>query len=220
MTQAIIIMAKVPRAGKVKTRLQTILSPAQCAGLAECFFLDTFEKLKNLQRHLIIAFTPERSFFEKFAAPETLFVEQTGSDLGEKMFNAFDFAFRRNSDASVVMLGTDSPTVPAKYVEKAFENLKTADAVLGETADGGFYLIGLRRLKPEIFAGVDWSSEKTFRQTKENIARANLSLKELPLFYDVDTPADLETLRANFAQSEISRAAAPRTFQWLQNSEK
>jgi rSAM/selenodomain-associated transferase 1 len=209
-------MAKVPRAGNVKTRLQPFLTPRQSAEFASCLLHDTIEKVKNLQNQLIIAYSPrnEREFFDRFLLAEMLFVEQNGSDLGEKMFNAFGFAFGRNAD-SVVMIGTDSPTFPGKFIEEAFIDLEASDAVLGKTSDGGFYLIGLRRLKMEIFENVEWSSPRTFKQTKENIERAGLKLKEMPEWYDVDEPADLEKLREDFAQNEILRLTAPKTFEWM-----
>jgi len=215
MNRAIIIMTKVPRAGNVKTRLQPYLTPEQSADLASCLLEDTIEKVKSLQDQLIIAYTPakELEFFDKFSIPDALFVEQSGRDLGEKMFNAFEFAFRENAD-SVVMIGTDSPTFSAGFIEKAFDYLKKSDACLGKSADGGFYLIALRALNKEIFEKVEWSSPRTFDQTKENIRRAGFALKETPRWYDVDEPADLEKLRTDFAQNQVSRLIAPRTFEW------
>lgn len=216
MKRTIIIMAKVPRAGNVKTRLQPYLTPEQSADFAACLLYDTIEKVKSLQNQLIIAYSPhdEREFFDKFSLGETLFTEQKGSDLGEKMFNAFEFAFSRNID-SAVMIGTDSPTFPGEFIAHAFNDLETFDAELGKTADGGFYLIGLNNLKTEIFENVEWSSEKTFRQTKENILNLDLKLKQMPEWFDVDEPADLEKLREDFAQNEISRLTAPNTFEWM-----
>lgn len=209
-------MAKVPRAGNVKTRLRSLLNSEQAAEFAECLLDDTIEKAKSLNNQLVIAFSPEseRVFFAEFSPPETFFIEQKGSDLGEKMFNAFEFAFRQNLDA-VVMIGTDSPTFPPEFIEQAFKFLENSDAVLGKTSDGGFYLIGLRRLQKEIFTGIEWSSEKTFEQTKKNILRTGFKLEETSDWYDVDLPQDLEKLSKDFEQNEFSRRIAPKTFQWL-----
>ena len=155
MKRAIIIMAKVPRAGNVKTRLQPFLSAEQCVSLSEAFLEDAIEKAKKSTDILIIAFSPaeEREYFDKFSDENLILIEQNGADLGEKMFNAFDFAFQKNLD-SVVMIGTDSPTFPDDYLKQAFEFLHTSDAVLGKTEDGGFYLIGLRKLDECIFNNV------------------------------------------------------------------
>ena len=210
MKRAIIIMAKVPEAGKVKTRLQPFLTPEQSAKLANCLLQDTINKAKSLKNELIIAYSPieKRDFFDNFH--NLNLVAQSGKDLGERMFNAFEFAFDNDLD-SVVMIGTDSPTFPPEFIEKAFAYLETSDAVLGKTEDGGFYLIGLRKLDKRIFENVEWSSEKTFEQTKNNLARLDFSLTELPIWYDVDEPNDLKRLR----KDEHLQQFAPKTFEWL-----
>ncbi len=212
-------MAKVPRAGNVKTRLRSLLDSEQAAEFAECLLDDTIKKVKSLNNQLIIAFSPENElgFFDKFLLSETFFIEQKGSDLGEKMFNAFEFAFRRDLDA-VVMIGTDSPTFPPEFIEQAFKFLETAEAVLGKTSDGGFYLIGLRQMEKEIFSGVEWSSEKASEQMKKNILRAGFRLKEIPDWYDIDLPQDLKKLSKDFEQNKLSQKIAPKTFQWLKTN--
>ncbi len=213
MKSAIIIMAKVPSAGKVKTRLQPILSPQQSAEFAQCLLQDTISKVETLQNRLIIAYSPidERSFFDSFTKHNFTLVAQIGENLGEKMFNAFTFACSQGLD-SVVMIGTDSPTFPPDFIEKAFMILQKNDAVLGETNDGGFYLIGLSKLDKRIFENVEWSSEKTFEQTKNNIENLGFSLGELPIWYDIDTPKDLDILR----QDAYLQQFAPITAKWLE----
>jgi rSAM/selenodomain-associated transferase 1 len=220
---SIIIMAKVPLAGNVKTRLQTILSPAQCAAFAGCLLRDTVKKTETLPHQAIIAYTPpeKRDFFDGICGQSTIFVEQSGADLGERMFNAFRFAFQRKFD-SVVMIGTDSPTFPAGFIEQAFEFLETdAEIVLGKTSDGGFYLIALRdAAKKEIFEAVEWSSEKTFAQVCRNIKNLNLNLREIPEWYDIDEENDLNQLKEEFSRDENAKIRAPHTFNWIRLSGK
>lgn len=206
-------MAKVPVAGTVKTRLQPRLTAEQCADLAACFLRDAVSKINSLKIKLIIAYSPfeKREVLAEIVPDEHNFIEQKGTNLGEKMFHAFEFAFSNNSD-SVVMIGTDSPTFPADFIGQAFENLSKADAVLGAAIDGGFYLIGLRSLKREIFENVEWSSPRTFEQTARNIEKANLKLALLPVWHDVDTPADLKRLQQDLAKNPI---AAPETFEFV-----
>src|SRR5688500_9081804 len=153
MKRSIIIMAKVPVAGKVKTRLEPHFSPDWCAALAEAFLQDAVGKAKKVCENVILAYSPaeEINALKKILPFQSVFTEQTGRDLGEKMFNAFKFVFEQNSD-SVVMIGTDSPTVPADFIEQAFAFLELeTEVVLGGAEDGGFYLIGLRALREEIF---------------------------------------------------------------------
>lgn len=222
MKRAIIIMTKVPTAGKVKTRLTPILSPKQSAELASVFLEDSVKKAKTVCENTILAYSPpgEINALKKILPSQNIFIEQTGKDLGAKIFNAFKFAFEEDSDA-VVMIGTDSPTVPADFIEQAFEFLETnSDAVLGRTEDGGFYLIGLRILHEKVFAGVQWSSDKTFDQTRENIMKLDWHLREVPSWYDVDAPADLEKLKEEFLHSDNARRRAPETFAWINEWEQ
>jgi len=215
MKKVIIIMAKVPTAGAVKTRLYPFLSAEQSATLAECFLRDTVSKAESLPNELIIAYTPVEKLdvLRAILSKEQIFIEQKGANLGDKMFHAFEFAFSQNPDA-VVMIGTDSPTFPAQFITQAFEMLSEADAVLGETADGGFYLIGLRKLKKEIFETVEWSSPETFEQTARNIENLNLKLSLLPNWYDVDTPDDLKRLKKDLSKNP---SIAPKTFEFLES---
>jgi hypothetical protein len=218
MKRAIIIMAKAPLAGTVKTRLQPFLSAGQCAQLAACFLRDTISKAKTLKIQLIIAYSPagEIDYFRRFEDEKTSFVEQKGSNLGEKMFSAFEFAFAQNTDAAAVMIGTDSPTFPADFIEQAFEFLETdSEAVLGKTEDGGFYLIGLRKLDARIFAAVRWSTPKTFAQVRENFSNLNWRWREAPGWYDVDEAKDLEQLKNEFLNNKNARKRAPQTFEWI-----
>ena len=214
--ETIIIMAKVPVAGNVKTRLEPFLTSENCAELAECFLLDTASKAKSLQKQLIIAYSPigKLNELQKIVGNNQIFAGQKGTNLGDKMFHAFQFAFSQHSTA-VVMIGTDSPTFPVDFIERAFDQLKTADAVLGETEDGGFYLIGLRTLRKEIFENVEWSSPETFRQTFRNIKNLGLKLSLLPTWFDVDFPNDLERLRKDLGENPIS---APLTIDWIKEN--
>jgi rSAM/selenodomain-associated transferase 1 len=216
MKKSIVIMTKVPQAGEVKTRLQPFLTAEQSAEISVCFLQDAEQKAKIATQNLIIAFLPveKKNLLIDILQTKPILVEQKGRNFGERMFHAFEFAFSRDSDA-VVMLGIDSPTFPAEFIERAFIFLETkSDAVLGKTEDGGFYLIGLRKLDKKIFENVEWSSLKTFEQTKQNIENLNLSLCEIPLWYDVDTPEELIKLEK---QLTVNPQLAPRTFKFLES---
>jgi rSAM/selenodomain-associated transferase 1 len=214
MKKTIVIMTKVPQARKVKTRLQPFLTAQQSAEISICFLQDTEQKANAVTQNLIIAFSPieKKSFLIDILQTKPILIEQKGVNLGDKMFHAFEFAFSLDSDA-VVMIGTDSPTFPAEFIEQAFIFLETkSDVVLGETEDGGFYLIGLRILNKRIFENVEWSSPRTFEKTKQNIKNLNLSLREIPVWYDVDTPQDLIKLEKELAGNY---QIAPKTFEFL-----
>lgn len=222
MTRALIIMAKVPTAGNVKTRLQPFLSPDECAALSEAFLRDAENKAKTVCENVILAYSPDEKIndLKSIFPAQNIFVGQTGKDLGEKMFNAFKFVFEQKTD-SVVMIGTDSPTFPFDFIEQAFEYLETnSDVVLGKSEDGGFYLIGLRKLERGIFENVRWSSSDTFEQVFENIHRLNLHLREVPSWYDVDERADFEKLREEILHNSNAQRRAPATFELIKRWEK
>lgn len=218
MNRAIIIMTKIPRAGNVKTRLQPFLTPEQSAELATVFLQDAVEKARKVCDKTIIAFTPpdEKDFLFNFVPSNNILAAQIGKDLGERMFNAFVFAFADDSD-SVVMIGTDSPTFPAEFIERTFDLLENSDAVLGESEDGGYYLIGLKTLRKEIFENVEWSSPETFVQTVHNIENCGLSLSYVTKWRDVDFPKDLERLKKELRENP---KLAPRTAKWLEENEQ
>lgn len=220
MKKAIIIMTKIPEAGKVKTRLQPFLTEKQSAELSVAFLQDAETKAKSVTENLIVAVSPfdERNRLKNILQHQPTLIEQTGENLGEKMFNAFKFAFEKGLDA-IVMIGTDSPTFPADFIEQAFEFLELeTDVVLGKTEDGGFYLIGLRILDTRMFENVSWSSAETFEQVRQNIMDLKLHLREVPGWYDVDGAEDFERLQKELKHNKNAQRRAARTFGWLKEN--
>ncbi len=217
MKKAIIIMAKIPEVGKVKTRLQPFLTENQSAELSKAFLQDAENKAKTAAENVFIAVSPfdKRDKLNDILQHQPMLIEQTGNNLGEKMLNAFKFAFEKGLDA-VVMFGTDSPTFPADFIEQAFEFLELeTDVVLGKTEDGGFYLIGLKVLDTRIFENVAWSSAETFEQVRQNIMNLKLHLREVPGWYDVDEPEDLEKLRKEVFHNKNAQRRAFETYKLL-----
>lgn len=211
-------MTKVPSAGNVKTRLASVISPAECEKLAAAFLQDAAAKANAACENVFIAFTPPHAA-DKLNAflPAAQSFPQTGDDLGERMLNAFQLVFAKGF-AEVVMIGTDSPTFPIDYFEQAFEYLETnSEIVLGRTADGGFYLVGLRVLRREIFESVVWSSRETFEQVYRNVQNLGLHLRETPSWYDVDEPPDLNKLKTEILHNANAQRRAPHTFEWIKN---
>lgn len=211
-------MAKVPRAGNAKTRLEPILSAEQRRTLAEAFLIDAVNKTNKLCDRLIIAYAPagESDYFGLFDFENLIFVEQQGTDLGERIFNAFDFAFDEFTETNVVMIGTDSPTFPPDYIEDAFSAIeKDAEITLGKAADGGFYLIGLRKNYSRLFANIAWSTAAVYEQITDHIADLKIKFHGIPAWYDVDEPDDLKLLHKELMTDEKLRKHAPQTYRWL-----
>lgn len=216
---AVIVMAKTPRPGYVKTRLRPVLSDEQCADLARGFLQDTVRKTKEISATTIIAYTPDDGGDEmrSLLPYNARLIAQRGSDLGERLESAIADA-DADGFGPFVVIGTDSPTLPASFIGSAFEHLRdnANSLVIGPTDDGGYYLIGMSHPETRLFRKISWSTGRVFEQT---VARAkeipDVRILELPSWYDVDEPADITRLIAEFEKDEGARLTAPETFQWL-----
>lgn len=218
MKKAIIIMTKLPEAGRVKTRLRSVLAPEESAGLAAAFLRDAEAKAFRTADDVWVAVSPAGTGdgLGEILQHNPEVIDQVGADLGERMLNAFRTVFEKGAEAAV-LIGTDSPTFPADFLEQAFEFLEIeTDVVLGRTEDGGFFLIGLRKPDERIFRGVEWSSDETFERVWRNVMDLGLHLREVPGWYDVDEPPDLDKLRRELAANENARRRAPHTLEWLE----
>ena len=199
MSAHLIVFAKNPVPGTVKTRLQRRYSPDQAAAIYRAFILDVIESAGAAPAdQRVLAYAPS----DAVEAMATLVGDnwrlrpQADADLGARMSQAAADSFSEGADR-VVILGTDAPSLPDARLTRAFDLLRTTDVVLGPSTDGGYYLVGLSQPFPEIFDGIDWSTEHVFRQTVDRIRSAGLRLGLLPPWYDVDTPDELEFLRTH-----------------------
>jgi hypothetical protein len=218
MPAVIVVMVKAPIAGFVKTRLTPPLSQSDAATLAQCFLKDIVDSVKRVVPEIIVAFTPPegRDVLERSLPKQLLWFSQKGNDLGERLNSAVTHAHDLGFNP-IIVLGTDSPTIPASFIETALNALVSGetDVVLGPATDGGYYLVGLNRSQPELFQNIEWSSPSTFQQTARKANQLNLRLLTLPEWYDVDTPADLITLTNELLSDPELRGRAPETCQWL-----
>ena len=218
MRPVVIVMVKAPRPGLVKTRLSPPLQPAEAASLARCFIEDVVSSALSVSPNVIVAFTPanERTMMEGFLPSSVGWLEQQGHDLGERLISAIAYAHNLGF-GPIIVLGVDSPTLPPSLIDEAFHDLSSgpADVALGPTADGGYYLVGVRKPEPLIFQNVIWSSPHTFAQTARNVRLLKLRLLTLAQWYDVDTFDDLKCLDNELRSDEDARVRAPKTWEWL-----
>lgn len=206
MSTSLIIFAKSPIPGKVKTRLTPHITPTEAAELYRAFIADTMSTVRKLKcERVTIAYTPSsaEATFHSICGQSVNYLPQKGDNLGERMENAFKHSFDKGSKRTVI-IGTDSPTLPLSYIQKAFEALKEVHVTIGPTFDGGYYLIGLSEQNDTIFDGIDWSTSKVFGQTLARIQAANKQLYVLPPWYDVDTSDNLEFLRSHIRSMKMS----------------
>ncbi len=212
---AVFIMAKTPRPGEVKTRLCPLLSGAEAAELYRCFLLDKIQQVKALKEATpAIAYAPPegRAVFEGMA-PDFFLVPQRGADLGARLANSFE-QFFRNGCAAALAIDSDTPTLPVAFLQQALDLIATptVDLVLGPSEDGGYYLIGLRALHRELFEDIAWSTSQVLPETIRRAKAKGLQVVRLPPWHDVDTPGDLERLRAELTRTEEIEPRHTRRF--------
>lgn len=191
----LMIFAKEPRPGEVKTRLCPPLTPQSAAQLYTQFLEDVLEEMTQLPRiKLALAYTPDsaREFFQDKAGPGIVLTPQRGEDLGERLRRAFDWGFNQGA-GTVLIRNSDSPDLPGSLVLAAETVLagRQAQAVFGPCPDGGYYLVGLRTPQPELFHDIAWSGPTVLADTLARAERLGLTVHLLPPWPDIDTRADL-----------------------------
>lgn len=193
--KALIIFAKRPVAGKVKTRLTPPLLPEEGAELYRCMLGDTLAKaarLAGLDQYLFYEEEARAAAYFSGIAGGMTCLPQQGRNLGERMAEAFRRLFAESYGA-VAVIGTDSPDFPPEFVREAFRLLESgqADAVFGPSEDGGYYLLAMKRLHNGLFRDVPWSSGVVLQKSLEHAAAAGIRVVLLPVWHDVDTAGDL-----------------------------
>jgi len=209
---ALIIFAKAPVPGQVKTRLCPPLTPDEAASLHGSVVLDMLERSRgaaSMDRFLACSPSSDHVFFKILEERHgVLLITQTGDDLGARMArtmaDAFAWGYRR-----VLIIGTDLPTLPGSTFGDAVKLLAAHDLVLGPTLDGGYYLIGLRKPAPELFAGIPWSTNRVLTLTQEKAASLGLSTASLPVRRDIDTVDDLMAVIEETGAGHAARGARP-----------
>ena len=204
-TELLVIMARYPTYGKVKTRLATEIGKRQALAVYRALLAHHVREFGPATGDVEWRYTPARSPFrglvERASRPFTLGANgrdarstitarpQPTGDLGERMERIFADAFARGY-RRVVMIGTDAPEMNRGTVRRAWRLLRAHDVVLQPAEDGGYALLGLRRLVP-VFAGIPWSTARVLSRTRARLRRLGVRHAELPMTYDIDTATDL-----------------------------
>jgi rSAM/selenodomain-associated transferase 1 len=211
---ALIVVAKRPAAGQTKTRLSPPLSPEEASGLYECMLKDTLNLMRQLDDVTpVLAYLPEEeaAYFRRLA-PGFELITQRGHNLGARLDNATTHFLERGYERVVVM-DSDSPTLPLEHLTTAFELLsQNDDIVIGPCDDGGYYLIGLRRPAPRLLREVQMSTPFVTRDTLALAAEEGRRVHLLPTWYDVDEAASLARLQVELVRLPETVAGHTRAF--------
>lgn len=211
MKICVIVFAKNPVPNQVKTRLIPTLLPEQAATLYTAFLTDWCEGLAKLSDvDLIIAYTPAgaESDLRGLIGDHAIYIPQMGTDLGERLTSATQWAAEQGY-AKILLVGSDSPTLPISYIPQAFTLLDSQDITIGPSTDGGYYLIGFSVANvaiavPLVFENVAWSTADVFQQTVTRIRSLNATVGLLPPWYDIDTAEDLAFLHAHISAMRLA----------------
>ena len=211
---ALAIMAKAPLPGTVKTRLVPPLTAEQAAELYRALLVDQFEQLNQVDgatRYVFYAPAGAEEVLRELGGFGYTYQAQSDGDLGARMEQVFAILWRLGH-RNIVLIGSDLPALPLQILNDAFMRLarKEAQVVLGPSRDGGYYLIGMNQLAPEIFDNMTWSHDRVLADTMVRLDGLGLSYRMLPTWFDLDVAEDFQQLRA------VPRSALRRTLGCLE----
>jgi rSAM/selenodomain-associated transferase 1 len=198
MRRSIVVLGKPPRPGATKTRLVPPLSFQEAASLYRAFLRDTVAMALGLDwasATLVHPADPTAAPALRAILPSAIQLQaQAGEGLGAALAGAFEAQFQAGC-GPVVLIGSDTPTLPPELLDEAASALRSHDLVVGPSADGGYYLIGMTKPHPGLFDRITWSTSIVFEQTMERARAHGLRTHVLREWYDVDTVAELIWLR-------------------------
>ena len=220
--RVLVIMAKAPRPGEVKTRLTPSLSPEAVTDFYCCLLDDTLALARSLSDVEVAIMCPESDVSElvRLASNQASVVAQKGDGLAAGLTSVFaHFAQDHQRDAHqrrTIAFNSDSPHLPRSVLEDAFETLAAHDVVVGPTHDGGYYLVGAKASHPSLFANDGMGTSSALERFLSRTRALELSVGFAAHFYDIDVVDDLTRLAEEL---RLAPARAPRTAAWLKEWE-
>lgn len=192
---ALIVFVKNPVLGKVKTRLSQTIGPKKALKVYQHLLAitrETIEDLDSCDKFIFYdEYIPAKDEWNTQVYEKRL---QEGKDIFEKLSNAFNTVFKEDYDKAIMIM-TDCPKLRPIFIENAFKKLDHTDVVIGPTNDGGIYLLGMKKLYPNILTHKNWGSGTIFADTLEDMEKSNISYFTFPQLVDVDYETDLGDLK-------------------------
>ena len=184
----IIVFVRSPELGKVKTRLARSIGDQSALNIYKILLKHTAAVLRDLSFDKVVYFSEKidnNDFWENSLFEKKL---QKGADLGERMHHAFDTAFNKGYK-KVLIIGSDLFDLTSSLITSAFEALETYDISIGPSLDGGYYLLGMKKLQPEVFKNKKWGTDSVLENTLQDLKKQKIKL--LKALNDIDTLEDL-----------------------------
>jgi rSAM/selenodomain-associated transferase 1 len=215
---ALAIMAKAPLAGAVKSRLVPPLTSEQAADCYRALLHDQLDHLRDFAgaaRYLFFAPADAEPVLRRLGGADYAYHAQSDGDLGARMGQVFRDLWSMGH-RNIVLIGSDLPALPRAIIEQGFKQLAAMahGVVLGPSQDGGYFLVGMNRPTPEIFADMTWSHQQVFSNTCAKLDNLKIPYTVLPSWFDVDRVEDLPRLRS-LARTDASLALR-RTLLYLE----
>jgi uncharacterized protein len=211
-SQRLLVFARLPELGKVKTRLAADVGDERALAIYEAMLRDLIANIGNSTPETEIEFMWPPTAGANGAALRSAFAHhsvamQTGPTLGDRLSMALSERFFFHRTEKIVVIGADDPTLTRDLIERAFALLDSCEYVLGPAADGGYYLVGCRALSfdPVVFQDIDWGTSTVLAATLERIASLNQTVALLPERYDIDVVEDLKRYIAEEREGELTR---------------
>jgi len=216
--RVLVIMAKAPRPGAVKTRLTPGISSDAVTDFYRCLLCDTLALARSLGDVEVAVMCPDSDVVElaQLAGDEAIVVAQKGEGLAAGLNSVFAH-FAGNRPRRTIAFNSDSPHLPPSFLEAAFETVAVHDLVVGPTHDGGYYLVGAKSSHPTLFAGDGMGTSSALERLLSRARTLKLSVGFAETFYDVDVVDDLTRLAAEL---RVAPTRAPRTAAWLKEWER
>jgi rSAM/selenodomain-associated transferase 1 len=220
--RVLVIMAKAPRLGEVKSRLTPSLSPTAVTAFYCCLLNDTLALARSLSDVEVAIMCPDSDVNElaqlagaQLGNSGASVVAQKGEGLAAGLTSVFAH-FVEGHQRRIIAFNSDSPHLPRSVLEDAFETLAAHDVVVGPTHDGGYYLVGAKASHPMLFAGDGMGTSSALERLLSRARALELSVGFADPFYDIDVVDDLTRLAAEL---RLAPARAPRTAAWLKEWE-
>ena len=197
--RALVLFARLPVLGQVKTRLTPRFTPEEALALHRALLIDSLALVSHCAELAVAAcrlYLSEEGPLdgEMIARLGSISPRiQSGADLGERLLHAFQECLAEGV-REIVVLGSDSPHLPAGYVARAFEELGKAEVVVGPARDGGYYLLGASRLHTALLTEMPWGTAQLYRETVRRARKEGIPIASLPAWYDVDLPESVVQL--------------------------
>jgi rSAM/selenodomain-associated transferase 1 len=193
---AIIVFTRFPVEGKVKTRLAKNTGNKFAVSFFRACAEHTFKeliKIKETGSDLFLFCSEENEIeqVKQWTGNNFDYYSQQGSDLGLRMYNAFDSVFKK-SYKKVIIIGTDAPDVNMNIIQSAISVLDNYSVVIGPANDGGYYLLGIKSKLIDLFSGIEWSTDSVFDTTIEKLNNSKIKYFMLDELTDIDTLEDLQ----------------------------